>query len=99
MLQPKSADEARDHNVGVSLCRALHAYRKQQSPRSLKFFTGMVKDPRVVRLLDESVSAARAWLGSRDADRAVFDRLSLIRSRAFARAFAPIERAAGAKPG
>jgi tetratricopeptide (TPR) repeat protein len=85
MLQPKSADEARDHKVGVSLCRALHAYRKQQSPRSVRFFTGLVKDPRVVRLLDESVSAARAWFGTRDADGAVFNRLSLIRSRAFAR--------------
>ena len=82
---PKSADEARDHNAGVSLSRGLHAYLTQQSRRSRSFFTNLMKDTRVVRLLEESASAARKWSHDRDAGRAAFDRLKLVRSQAFAR--------------
>jgi tetratricopeptide (TPR) repeat protein len=82
---PKSADDARDHNAGVSLSRGLHAYLAQQSRRSRRFFIGLMKDPRVVRLLEESASAAHTWSHDRNASRAVFDRLKLVRSRPFAR--------------
>ena len=82
---PKSADEARDHNAGVSLSRSLHAYLARRSRESRVFFNGLMKDPRVTRLLDESASTARAWSQDRDADRAIFDRMTLLRSSAFAR--------------
>jgi predicted HTH domain antitoxin len=82
--QPRSFDEARDNNAGVNLCRALYGYRSQPR-RSWKFFGDLIKDPRVARLLDESMSAARAWHGDRNADRAIFERLQLIPSPAFAR--------------
>ena len=81
---PTSVDEARDHNVGVSTRRSLHAYLKQQSRRSKKFFRGLVTDPRVARLLDESLAVVQ-WHADRSADRSVFDRMKLIQSRAFAR--------------
>jgi len=83
--RPKSADEVRDHNTGVSLSRSLHAYLTRQSRESRVFFSALMKDPRVVRLLNESTSAVRAWSQDRDADRAVFDRLTQLHSRAFAR--------------
>lgn len=83
--EPASADEARDHNAGVSTRRTLHAYLKRQSRGSKRFFTGLVSDPRVTRLLDESVTVVRRWQQDRSADRSVFDRMKLIQSRAFAR--------------
>jgi hypothetical protein len=82
---PKSSDEARDHNIGVSLLRSLHAYLKTQPRRSKRFFTSLVRDPRVVRLLNESIGAVRRWQEDRSGDRTAFDRMKLMQSREFAR--------------
>jgi tetratricopeptide (TPR) repeat protein len=82
---PKSSDEARDHNIGVSLLRSLHAYLKTQPRRSKRFFTSLVHDPRVVRLLNESIGAVRRWQEDRSGDRTAFDRMKLMQSREFAR--------------
>jgi tetratricopeptide (TPR) repeat protein len=81
---PKSSEEARDHNAGVSLLRSVHTYLKMQSRTSRTFFRSVVRDPRVSRLLDESIAAVRGWHEDRSGDRAAFDRLKLIRSREFA---------------
>jgi tetratricopeptide (TPR) repeat protein len=80
-----SAEEARDHNTGVSLLRALHAFFRGQSRASRRFFRDLVRDARVARLLDESVGVARRWheqhpIGEREA----FDQMQRMRSRQFA---------------
>jgi hypothetical protein len=45
----------------------------------------VVRDARVVQLLDESVAIVRRWHDDRSSDRAAFDRMKLIHSREFAR--------------
>jgi tetratricopeptide (TPR) repeat protein len=82
---PKSSEEARDHNAGVSILRSLHAYLKTQSRSSRMFFSSVVRDPRVIQLLDEIIAAVRRWHEDRSGDRAAFDRIKLIHSREFAR--------------
>jgi tetratricopeptide (TPR) repeat protein len=82
---PKSSEEARDHNTGVSMLRSLHAYLKTHSRRSKTFFSSVVHDPRVVQLLDESIAVVRRWHEDRSGDRSAFDRMKLIQSREFAR--------------
>jgi tetratricopeptide (TPR) repeat protein len=84
---PTGYDEARDHNAGVSLLRELHAYLGRQSRSAKKFFRDLVRDPRVVKLLDESIAVVRRRneqhaKGGREA----FDRMTLMRSREFANA-------------
>lgn len=81
----KSSDEARDHNTGVALLRALHRYLGRQSRASKRFFRGLVRDPRVVRLQDEIVAVVRRRseqhpTGNREA----FDRMTLMHTREFA---------------
>ncbi len=83
--EPKSSEEARDHNTGVGMLRGLHAYLKTRSRRSRMFFSSVVRDARVVQLLDESVAIVRRWHDDRSSDRAAFDRMKLIHSREFAR--------------
>jgi hypothetical protein len=56
-----SAEEADDHNTGVSLLRALHVFLRRQSRGSRRFFRDLVRDARVARLLDESVAVVRRW--------------------------------------
>lgn len=82
---PKSSEETRDHNTGVSLRHELHAYLKDQSRASKRFFRALVRDPRVVCLLDEIVAvvqrrAAQHPTGEREA----FDRMTLMHSPEFA---------------
>ena len=73
--QPRAAAEARDHNTGVGMCRSLHDYLRRQSRESKRFFSALVKDPRVARLLNESITVARRWSEDRSADRSAFDRM------------------------
>lgn len=83
--QPRSRDEAEDHNEGVTLSRTLHAYLKTQSRRARSFFRTLVRDPRVAKLLDESDAVVRRWHDEhRTGDRSAFDRRTLMRSREFA---------------
>ena len=79
---PATYDDAQDHNTGVSLCRALHAYRGRQSRRAKQFFRALVRDPRVVRLLDEVIALRETR--SKERGREAFDRLRILQSRELA---------------
>src|SRR6266516_273146 len=80
-----SAEEAADHNTGVSLLRALHAFLRRQSRASRRFFRDLVRDARVARLLDESVAVVRRWHEQHPTgEREAFDRMQRMRSRHFA---------------
>lgn len=82
---PKSSEEARDHNTGVSLRRALHAYLDGQSRASKRFFRGLVRDPHVVGLLDEIVAVVRRRTAQHPTgEREAFDRMMLMHSPEFA---------------
>lgn len=84
--KPKSSDEARDHNSGVHLWHALHAYRARR-PVGMRLFGRILKDARVRGLLDESEAVVRRWheqhrTGNRDA----FERMNEMRTPKFAEA-------------
>lgn len=82
-----SRDETEDHNMGVSLLRGLHAYLRGQSRVARRFFRDVVRDARVVRLLDESAAVVRRWHEQdRTGEREAFDRMQRMRSREFAEA-------------
>jgi tetratricopeptide (TPR) repeat protein len=82
---PRSADEARDHESGIDLGKDLAAYLRDRRRASLRFLTAVLARPEVVRLLDEIEAVVRRWdeqhrTGAREA----FDRMRLMRDRAFA---------------
>jgi hypothetical protein len=80
-----SRDEAEDHNTGVSLLRGLHAYLRDQSRASRRFFRDVVHDARVMRLLDESAAVVGRWYEQhRTGEREAFDRMQRMRSLEFA---------------
>jgi tetratricopeptide (TPR) repeat protein len=82
-----SRDEAEDHNLGVSLLRSLHAYLRGQSPVARRFFRDVMRDARVVRLLDESVAVVRRWHAQHPTgEREAFDCMRVMRSPEFAQA-------------
>ena len=82
---PKSSDHARDHNTGVSLRRALHAYLDGQSRASKRFFRVLVRAPRVVGLLDEIVAVVQRRTAQHPTgEREAFDRMTLMHSPEFA---------------
>ena len=82
-----SRDEAEDHNTGVSLLRALHAYLHGQSRVSRRFFRDVIRAARVVWLLDETVAVVRRWHEQhRTGEREAFDRMRVMRSPEFAKA-------------
>lgn len=81
-----SSHEADDHNTGVSLVRALHAFLRGQSRASRRFFRGLVRDARVAQLLDERVATERRWQAQHPTgEREAFDQMQRMRSRQFAR--------------
>lgn len=85
--RPKSHAEARDHNMGVSLQRSLHAYLADQPRTAKRFFRSLVRGPRVAKLLDESVAVVARWHEQHaTSDREAFDRMQLMHSREFANA-------------
>lgn len=76
-----------DHNTGVSLLRGLYAYLHGQSRVSRRFFRDVIRDARVVWLLDESVAVVRRWHEQhRTGEREAFDRTRVMRSPEFAKA-------------
>ena len=84
---PKSGEETHDHNTGVSLRRELHAYLGTQSRASKRFFRALIRDPRVVALLDEIVAVVqRRSLQHPTGKREAFERMALMHSREFAEA-------------
>jgi len=71
----------------VSLLRSLHAYLRSQSRVSRRFLRDVIRDARVVRLLDESTTVVRRWLEQHPTgEREAFDRMQLMRSPEFAKA-------------
>jgi tetratricopeptide (TPR) repeat protein len=81
----KSNDEAEDHNTALTLQWNLHAYLKNQPRAAKTFFQGLVIDPRVAELLDESIAVVRRRQDEhRTGVRSAFDRMQLMRSRPFA---------------
>jgi tetratricopeptide (TPR) repeat protein len=82
---PRSRDEAEDHNTGVSERRTLHGYLQHQPRAARRFFRTLVRDPRVAKLLEESMDVVRRWHQEhRTGERAAFDQMTLMRSRSFA---------------
>ena len=80
-----SRDEAGEYNTGVSLLRGLHAYLRDQSRASRRFFRDVVRDARVMRLLDESATVVSRWHEQhRTGEREAFDRMQRMRSLDFA---------------
>lgn len=71
----------------MSLLRGLHAYLHGQSRVSRRFFRDVIRDARVVWLLDESVAVVRRWHEQhRTGEREAFDRMRVMRSPEFAKA-------------
>lgn len=85
MTAAKSNDEARDHNTGLTLQWNLHAYLKSQPRAAKKFFQVLVLDPRVAKLLDESIAVVRRRHDEHPTgNRSAFDRMQTMHSRMFA---------------
>jgi tetratricopeptide (TPR) repeat protein len=83
----RSYDDAEDHNTGVSLLRGLHASLQGQSRATRRFFRDIVRDARVMRLLDETATVVCRWHEQHaTGEREAFDRMQLMRSRQFAKA-------------
>jgi tetratricopeptide (TPR) repeat protein len=83
--KPKSSEEARDHNTGVSLLRELYAYLNDQSRPSKRFFRALVRDPRVIGLLDEIVAVVQRRIAQHPTgEREALDRMMLMHSPEFA---------------
>jgi tetratricopeptide (TPR) repeat protein len=86
MCEPRSYDDSQDHNTGVSLWRAIHAYRRKQSRRAKQFFRTLARDPQLTRVLDEVIELRLAR--SNERGREAFDKLRHIQSSELARALA-----------
>ena len=81
-----SREEADDHNTGVSLTRAPHAFLGGQSRASRRFFRDIVRDARVAKLLDQSAAVVRRWHEQHPTgEREAFDQMQRMRSRQFAK--------------
>ena len=83
-----SSTEVRDHNAGVFLLNNLSGFLEQQSTASKRFFRKLLRDPRVVALLEEREAAIRRWEGPHEPHapwRAAFDRMQLMATPEFAR--------------
>ena len=71
----------------MSLLRGLYAYLHGQSRVSRRFFRDVIRNARVVWLLDESVAVVRRWHEQhRTGEREAFDRMRVMRSTEFAKA-------------
>ena len=82
---PDSSVEAEDHNLGVSLRRSLRGYLEKQPLPAKRFFRSLIRDPRVMKLLDEAIAVVRRWREERHkGDRSAFDRMTRMHSRSFA---------------
>ncbi len=82
-----SPDEAADHESGVWLLRALHAYLASASRPAKRFFRRLVHDPPVARRLDEVLMVTRRSRQERGpGERTAFARMQQLRSPEFAAA-------------
>jgi tetratricopeptide (TPR) repeat protein len=82
--RPANGNEARDHNTGVHLVRALRPYL-QRGRGAVAYFARLLKDDRVRPLVEETENLSQRWSsGGPKADRADFERMSELRSHEFA---------------
>ena len=83
---PTDHDDADDHNGGVTLLRALSGYLEKRSPASRRFFAELGKSDQVTTCRKELEEVTRRWRADRpNKDRPAFDRMTRMRSIAFAR--------------
>ena len=72
-------------NLGVSLRRSLRGYLEKQPLPAKRFFRSLMRDPRVMKLLDEAIAVVRRWREEHHkGDRSAFDRMTRMHSRSFA---------------
>jgi tetratricopeptide (TPR) repeat protein len=83
--EPRSFVEAEDHNAGVSLLVTLHGYLGKRSLRARRFFSSVLGDENVARLLEQVEKLRHDWHTNRKGDKAAFDDLKRMQSAAFAR--------------
>jgi tetratricopeptide (TPR) repeat protein len=84
MPRARSGDEARSHNSGIMIRRAVQGFLREQSNSSRRFFSGLWKQTESLRAeLDDTT---RRWREDRAAnDRVAFDRMTEMQSLEFAR--------------
>lgn len=87
MTQPEHHLEARDHNAGVHLVRALRPFLARPRRAPLRSFRELLENPRVASLIHELETVARRYssAGSK-ADRADFLRMTELQTLEFAKA-------------
>lgn len=84
--KPRSSDEARDHNAGVSDLRRLGTYLARHGRSAKKFFRDFVRHPRIDAVLNDIVEvAARRNAQHPTGEREAFDRMQLMQTPEFAR--------------
>lgn len=82
---PRSSAEASDHNSGIDLRRDLDAYLRGRRRASLRFFGSVVARRDVAGLLEEVEAVVERWREQhRTQDREAFDRMTRMRTPAFA---------------
>jgi hypothetical protein len=80
-----SYEEVTDHNTGVSLWQALHAFLADQSRSSRRFFREMLTAPAIDKLLQEKEEVVRRWHEQHSTgERGAFDRMYVMNSWDFA---------------
>ena len=85
MPKPKSNEEIRDHNEGVNLSLTLLDFKSKQSRRSKGFFRTLLKQTKIISLIQESEDLANRWhVKNPTPKKSVFKRLQCIRSFEFA---------------
>jgi tetratricopeptide (TPR) repeat protein len=83
---PKNRDEARDHNTGVDLYRDLGGYLRKSGRDARRFFKRVLKNPQVMKLIDELGAVTQRWRIQHGAgDRETFDRMNKMKKPEFAR--------------
>jgi tetratricopeptide (TPR) repeat protein len=91
--RPTNHDEAEDHNMGVTLVRALSGHLEKRSPASQRFFADLWRSDQVTRCRKELEDVTRRWHEDRkNRDRVAYDRMMRMRTVDFAR------ETAGASP-
>ena len=82
---PRNHDEAKDYNTGIDLYRDLSGYRRKFGRRARRFFKGVLKNPQVMKLIEELGDVTRRWRTQRSAgERKAFDRMNEMKTPQFA---------------
>lgn len=63
--EPRTSEDIRDHNGGISECADLEAFLGRQPRASRRFFLKILKAPQVVELLKEAKAVRKRWHDTR----------------------------------